>query len=224
MRNLTFIPNMGRSQKWSSFEMASSSSLFTFFRWFNSWGNVRTLLVWSCTETPAEVRRHFLQSRFVDASNSFLLFFTSACVCWHFFDSDPLTRSSRQAFVFVWVKYFQSLFDTLVCRSLSQVPSTHISPNCWKWAPASLILLIWLSVPGLHHIYFKMSSIAASLILVIDYTWFAGAPKTKVRHDKPENKSVTIEVSWCSFIQHCQAVTFHIWEQWCKLLMNFSQI
>merc|ERR1712038_2191309 len=38
-----------------------------------------------------------------------------------------------------------------------------------------------------------MSSIAASLILVIDCTWFAGAPKTKVRHDKPKNKSVTIQ-------------------------------
>ena len=80
MRNLTFIPNMGRSQKWSSFEMSSSSLLFTVFRWFNSWGNARTLLVWSCIETPAEVRRHFLQSRFVDASFSFLLFFR-ACVC-----------------------------------------------------------------------------------------------------------------------------------------------
>ena len=55
-----------------------------------------------------------------------------------------------------------------------------------------------------------MSSIAASLILVIDCTWFAGAPKTKVRHDKPENKSVTIQVSWCSFIQQYQAVAFHM--------------
>ena len=50
----------------------------------------------------------------------------------------------------------------------------------------------------MHHTFLKMSNIAASLILVINCTWFAGAPQTKVRHDKPENKPVTIQVGWCS--------------------------
>ena len=150
MRNFTFIPNMGRSQKWSSFEMSSSSSLFTLFRWFNFWGNARTLLVWSCTETPAEVRRHFLQSRFVDDSFSFLLFLP-ARVC---------------VLAFVRFRSNDKVSKTSLCFCLSEVFSVPLRHPCLQ-----------IPLPGAEHTHqstsLKMSTSIFDIVDVIECTWFA---------------------------------------------------
>ena len=142
---------MGRSQKWSSFEMACSSSLFTVFRWFNSWGNARTLLVWSCIETPVEVRRHFLQSRFVDASFYFLLFLR-ARACWHLFDSE--------------FRSIDEVSKTSLCFCLSEVFSVPLRHACLQ-----------IPLPGAKHTHqstsLKMSCSIFDIVDVIECTWFA---------------------------------------------------